>query len=155
MRGWRRVNDPADFSYWPPFKFIGKLNKLTVELKPEATSEICVKYGPRSHVGRASVDPSIPDDGCQAQRCARAPALGERQMRGTQVTCREAARSRRAGEAALSGQSLTGERRSLRKIAAAQHDGVRLIYRTTDRDGAPLDVSELVRSAAAGSGSAA
>src|SRR5688572_4235134 len=27
---------------------------------------------------------------------------------------------------------------------AAQSDGVRLIYRTTDRDGAPVDVSELV-----------
>ena len=27
---------------------------------------------------------------------------------------------------------------------AAQTDGVRLIYRTTDRDGAPVDVSELV-----------
>jgi len=30
------TGSPIDFSYTPPFRFTGKLNKVTVELKPES-----------------------------------------------------------------------------------------------------------------------
>ena len=56
MRGWRRVNDPADFSYWPPF--VGFLRSpvgnLTQELAQLLAASIVQNQASKDRAGAST-----------------------------------------------------------------------------------------------------